>query len=587
MISQKLAALITLISLSNTYSLDFTCSYHNSNYTYILAKTKAKLTKKEIQSNVSRLKKIVVRILKNNPKGVKLSRIWNLVKTESKQNFSAADCGVSKLSQVLQYWTDVIDVTDSPDPVISLQRGGSKEKHTAEYSSSYDVLFNESNFPALSKESQRKVSVKTDIQPKATVTDKSVKDHNTSDVNAKKGKLKVNDTDDDRTDEPSRVTRAAKKKSKKVNESPVIEGDLQVKGNGSEPNTSKQVSSTEKVTQGNGKISSLQKPSHQEGLFGLQWTPVNQFHLSMESKPSLQFGTVDSSGQSELPFQNIDKVIRQSHLQYQNLMLPTCFTADLQTVDSQISKGSVLEPAMSVSGTSGNNMFECMDSKPGRVKPIDKDEFETKKIDVRPVYIAKGKKPTKEQINNVAKECIEILSDADLFVTQERVEKLVCQRFSCHRLQDLGLRHIDQVECVNELNRLVCKINVYINAFVKTRSICTLHELKNGLMEYATDDGDFNSLKLGPLQRFPVVYQQFRFPPDQMDIPEITTMDILDHFNTYLDRKGLWRSRMELEPFMDYLVDRYDAENAYMLGVRIRSLPLALTVSELMSYHDS
>ncbi|XP_053389616.1 uncharacterized protein LOC128552593 [Mercenaria mercenaria] len=219
------------------------------------------------------------------------------------------------------------------------------------------------------------------------------------------------------------------------------------------------------------------------------------------------------------------------------------------------------------------------DIKDFAVKPIDKEEFEAKIIDVRPVYVPLGRKPSSEQVDSVAKECIEMLADANEFVTQERVEKLLLQRFGCNVIQELGVYNVDQVPCVFEHKRLVSKINTYITAFLKTRSICTLHELKEALRDYVPDKGDFSMLKTGPLQRFPVLFQQFRFPTNQAEIPEITSMDILEHFNNYLSKNRLWvNSKLELEPFMNYLVQEYDADNAYMLGVRIRSLPLAIGV---------
>lgn len=305
----------------------------------------------------------------------------------------------------------------------------------------------------------------------------------------------------------------------------------------------------------------------QTGLFGLQWSSPNQMPF---------WGSPASSGQTG-----------------NQATIPNLLGTSAPNVDQG---GTV-----TIYNRSDNNQanpllanISQMPVTPGRpvrddikqmvIKTIDKEVFETKNIDIRPVYVPRGRKPPKEQIDTVAKECIEILADANLFVTQERVEKLICQRFNCHRIQDLGFRYVDQIDCVNELNRLICKINTYINAFLKTRSICTLHELKEALLDYATEGGDFSSLKTGPLQRFPVVYHQFRFPPDQVEIPEITTMDILDHLHNYLSINSLWSKKLELEPFMDYLIGIYGADNAYMLGVRIRSLALGVGVSNGQVY---
>ncbi|XP_053402751.1 uncharacterized protein LOC123550539 [Mercenaria mercenaria] len=212
------------------------------------------------------------------------------------------------------------------------------------------------------------------------------------------------------------------------------------------------------------------------------------------------------------------------------------------------------------------------------VVPINKTKFETQTIDVRPVHVPYGKRPSREQVDVIAKECIEMLAMANESVTMERVEKLVCQRYRCYNIRQLGIQYTDQIPCINELNRLLCKVNLYVIAFVKSRSMCTLHELKESLRDYATENGDFESLKLGPLQRFPVVFQQFHFPTDLAEIPEITSMDILDHFHNYLTKFKLWSKRLELQPFMDYLVHKYEADDAYMLGCRIRSLPLAAAV---------
>lgn len=256
-------------------------------------------------------------------------------------------------------------------------------------------------------------------------------------------------------------------------------------------------------------------------------------------------------------------------------------------IPSQISSASPAVVAANGLATQSNiNPFAIDRHDPGlrlscidvTTKPVDKQLFEQRTINVRPVYIARGQVPSRDYVNTIAKECIDTLAEAYEYVSQERVEKLLCQRFQCHHIRQLGVGFIDQIPCVNDLNRMIAKINAYILAFVKTRSICTLYEVKECLREYVPNKEDFSQLKLGPLQRFPVVYEQFLFPPDLAVIPEITSMSVLDHFHNYLTRFGLWTKKLELEPFMEYLVKEYSADNAFMLGVRIRSLPLAAGV---------
>ena len=218
------------------------------------------------------------------------------------------------------------------------------------------------------------------------------------------------------------------------------------------------------------------------------------------------------------------------------------------------------------------------------VQPVIKKEFETKEIISQPVYVPRGQRPSPDMVESIAKECIEALADANEFVSPERVEKLLLQRFGVHSVRVLGFPFADKITCINEANRMICKINAYIYAFVKTRSMCTLYELRECLREFVPNKEDFSKLKLGPIQRFPVVFEQFRFPPDQEIIPEIHSTDLLEHFRNYMSKKNLWTSRLELEDFMNYLVEVFSADNAYYLGVRIRSLPLAAQVSYVVVF---
>ena len=212
------------------------------------------------------------------------------------------------------------------------------------------------------------------------------------------------------------------------------------------------------------------------------------------------------------------------------------------------------------------------------VEPIVKKEFETKEIITQPVFLPRGQRPSADMVETIAKECIEVLANANEYVSPERVEKLLCQRFGVYNVRPLGFMYPDRIGCINEMYRITNKINSYIYTFVKTRSICTLFELRECLREFVPNNEDFSNLKLGPLQRFPVVWEQFRFPPNQEIIPEIKSPDIIEHFRNYLCKKNKWASRLELEDFMNYLVEIYSADNAYYLGVRIRSLPLAAQV---------
>ncbi|XP_021342125.1 uncharacterized protein LOC110442712 isoform X2 [Mizuhopecten yessoensis] len=213
------------------------------------------------------------------------------------------------------------------------------------------------------------------------------------------------------------------------------------------------------------------------------------------------------------------------------------------------------------------------------VAPISRREFEEREIKVTAIRGYDGRRqPPRDILENAARECIEILAEANQYVSLHRVEDLIKRRFNTNNINSLGIRYLENINCINEFNRSIAKVNAYIQAFVKTRSICTLYELNQCLLEYAPDKEDFASFKFGPLQRMPEVYRLFKFPTDLADIPEITSMDVLEQLRSFMTKHNKWTERLVMEEFMDHLVEAYAADNAYMLGVRLRSLPLAAMV---------
>ena len=77
---------------------------------------------------------------------------------------------------------------------------------------------------------------------------------------------------------------------------------------------------------------------------------------------------------------------------------------------------------------------------------------------------------SREQLNSAAEDCIDRLSVAKDYVSLERISLLFCQDFEVSSVDELGLRQIDDLACVNEHKRLECKVNAYIQNFVKVHS---------------------------------------------------------------------------------------------------------------------
>ncbi|XP_025076268.1 uncharacterized protein LOC112553340 isoform X4 [Pomacea canaliculata] len=212
---------------------------------------------------------------------------------------------------------------------------------------------------------------------------------------------------------------------------------------------------------------------------------------------------------------------------------------------------------------------------------------ERKNVSWRPVSYTRGR-VTKAQLEGVAQDCIDILAETGDFVSPDRVFRLLLDRFQVRNLRDLqvpGIQFPYQIECINQHERMLCKVNASIEAFSKSRSLCTLFELGESLEDFVLDKGKFETLKLGPLQCLPEVYRMFKFPPDE-NIPEITSADVLEVLSDYLTQKNKWTNKLEMEDVMMHFMKHYNVSSAYSLGIRIRSLPLVTQVLK-KSHRDS
>jgi len=79
-----------------------------------------------------------------------------------------------------------------------------------------------------------------------------------------------------------------------------------------------------------------------------------------------------------------------------------------------------------------------------------------------------------------------------------------------------------------------------------------------------------------------MVYEFFKVP-QTVTIPcEITTADIMEYIRRWLTENNLWTNRQaKLEDLMNYIVEKRGVSDAYELGIRICSIPLAVGVRYL------
>lgn len=183
-----------------------------------------------------------------------------------------------------------------------------------------------------------------------------------------------------------------------------------------------------------------------------------------------------------------------------------------------------------------------------------------------------------QHLNSRAQDCIDRLAANRKYVSVERIEALLLNDMRVSTLDELGLARIEQIPVVREHIRTMCKVNAYVQGFVKVRGIATLHELSLSMQEYVHNGQGFEQLKLGPLNQQPVVYDFFKFPSES-EIPAITTAVILEDLREFLTQNNLWTSISRMEDFMTFMLKKRHLDDPYLLGIRISSLPLAISVS--------
>lgn len=118
---------------------------------------------------------------------------------------------------------------------------------------------------------------------------------------------------------------------------------------------------------------------------------------------------------------------------------------------------------------------------------------------------------------------------------------------------------------------------------MQTRTICTVHELHENMRDFTKERADFESLKLGPLPKLPMIYEMFKFPPDA-EICELTTADVIDDLRQFLTEKNSWTAQLNLEELLKFMMEKRSLDSPYALGLRIKSPALAIQVSAFYYY---
>ncbi|CAH1779739.1 unnamed protein product [Owenia fusiformis] len=191
------------------------------------------------------------------------------------------------------------------------------------------------------------------------------------------------------------------------------------------------------------------------------------------------------------------------------------------------------------------------------------------------------------KLDAIGMKYIEATAELDKVVSIEGVTEYICASYQVEDISQLGVRRLKDIRCISDLAWKQSKFKLFCVAYELYQSIGTLYDLEQGLINIFNRDFEkekkpqitsFDDLQLGPLVKQGVIYKLFSYPPDETEFPCIEIKDILQHLKAYMSENDLWRSKVKLMDFMEYLKDEYNVDDPWELGVRIGSLGLGIAV---------
>ena len=138
---------------------------------------------------------------------------------------------------------------------------------------------------------------------------------------------------------------------------------------------------------------------------------------------------------------------------------------------------------------------------------------------------------------------------------------------------------LKNIKAWDNFDKLYKRLDAFIRTFCWNCPFTSLYELQRTILEFEKVSS-FEELRMGPILKHPLLQDLFKIPDDLTSVPEITTYDILDAVNAFVNkyRKGdnIWD---KLEEFMAFFAKRLSYQSPQHLCVRVSSYRMALSVS--------
>ncbi|XP_041714657.1 uncharacterized protein wu:fj29h11 isoform X2 [Coregonus clupeaformis] len=191
-----------------------------------------------------------------------------------------------------------------------------------------------------------------------------------------------------------------------------------------------------------------------------------------------------------------------------------------------------------------------------------------------------------EAVNSLVEDVIRDIAAEGELVTREKVISRVCRLMQIPSLEAGRIDLRWQIPALNDLQRTLREINMFIESAEAVNATCTLYELGQNLAGLKNKKR-FEELNLGPLCKLPLIHRMFKIDSNTKDedIHQIETVDILRSLRVF--RRKQTKPKVDLAEFMKHLSDQYSCDSPYELGIRIHSvgLPIATLQKAVSSEH--
>ncbi|XP_065060085.1 uncharacterized protein LOC135687459 [Rhopilema esculentum] len=230
----------------------------------------------------------------------------------------------------------------------------------------------------------------------------------------------------------------------------------------------------------------------------------------------------------------------------------------------------------------------------GDIKPLDSVLFSRTRrsvafdfdLPIKPKMKTLTKGEVDERVNSIRN----FLSKSGKYFDVYDLSRKLCE--------DLGVQSVQELRCVDdkrqfnkeldipaikEFSMTQRKVLCLIHSYCTAATIGTLHDLRDFICVVEKKDS-FEELRLGPLEKFPLVLFHFQFPPD-VEIRKLTVVQVMKHLWHYSGTEGKGK-KIEIVKFLEYVAKKSGIDSVLETGVIINSIALAISVVKKTRFGD-